>query len=65
MPAVSFLKAPSYQDGHAGYPDPLDEQAFVAAEVNKIQASPHWRDTAIVLAYDDSDGWYDTRPRRW
>ena len=59
MPAVSFLKAPSYQDGHAGYSDPLDEQAFVAAEVNRIQASPHWRDTAIVLAYDDSDGWYD------
>lgn len=29
MPAVSFLKAPSYQDGHAGYSDPLDEQAFV------------------------------------
>ncbi len=26
MPAVSFLKAPAYQDGHAGYSDPLDEQ---------------------------------------
>ncbi|HEY0161124.1 MAG TPA: alkaline phosphatase family protein, partial [Edaphobacter sp.] len=29
FPAVSFLKAPGYQDGHAGYSDPLDEQAFV------------------------------------
>jgi len=27
MPAVSFVKAPAYQDGHAGYSDPLDEQA--------------------------------------
>ncbi|MCU1616402.1 MAG: phospholipase [Frankiales bacterium] len=59
MPAVSFLKAPEYQDGHAGYSDPLDEQQFVAGEINKIQASPDWRSTAIVLAYDDSDGWYD------
>ncbi|MCG3754653.1 MULTISPECIES: phospholipase C [Amycolatopsis] len=59
MPAVSFLKAPEYQDGHAGYSDPLDEQAFVAEEVNRIQASPQWKNTAIVLAYDDSDGWYD------
>jgi phospholipase C len=59
MPAVSFLKAPEYQDGHAGYSDPLDEQNFVVSEVNKIQASPDWRSTAIVLAYDDSDGWYD------
>jgi phospholipase C len=59
MPAVSFLKAPQYQDGHAGYSDPLDEQHFVVSEVNKIQQSPQWRSTAIVLAYDDSDGWYD------
>ncbi|WIX84986.1 alkaline phosphatase family protein [Amycolatopsis sp. DG1A-15b] len=59
MPAVSFLKAPEYQDGHAGYSDPLDEQQFVVGEINKIQQSPDWRSTAIVLAYDDSDGWYD------
>jgi phospholipase C len=58
-PAVSFLKAPAYQDGHAGYSDPLDEQQFIVNEVNKIQQSPEWRSTAIVLAYDDSDGWYD------
>src|ERR1700712_4648138 len=30
LPAVSYLKAGEYQDGHAGYSDPLDEQAFVA-----------------------------------
>ena len=28
FPAVNFLKAPAYQDGHAGYSDPLDEQAL-------------------------------------
>ena len=26
FPAVSYIKAPAYQDGHAGYSDPLDEQ---------------------------------------
>ena len=30
LPAVSFLKAAEYQDGHAGYSDPLDEQNFLA-----------------------------------
>lgn len=25
LPAVSFLKAGEYQNGHAGYSDPLDE----------------------------------------
>lgn len=59
MPAVSFLKAPAYQDAHAGYSDPLDEQRFVVTMINEIQKSPEWRSTAVILAYDDSDGWYD------
>lgn len=61
-PAVSFLKAPAYQDGHAGYSDPLDEQRFLVDTVNRIQASSTWGDTAIVITYDDSDGWYDHQP---
>jgi phospholipase C len=59
LPAVSFLKAPGFQDGHAGYSDPLDEQTFVVTEVNAIEKSSFWSSTAIILAYDDSDGWYD------
>lgn len=59
MPAVSFLKAPKHQDGHAGYSDPIDEQKFLATYINKVQKSKHWEDTAVVVAYDDSDGWYD------
>ncbi|MEZ2128400.1 MULTISPECIES: phospholipase C [unclassified Sinorhizobium] len=59
MPAVSFLKAPAYQDGHAGYSDPLDEQEFVTEAVNAVENSPEWKDTAVVILYDDSDGWYD------
>ena len=58
-PAVSFLKAPGYQDGHAGYSDPIDEQRFVVDEINALQRTPDWRSTAVVIAYDDSDGWYD------
>jgi len=59
-PAVNFLKAPGYQDGHAGYSDPLDEQAWIVNVVNFVQQfSGDWEHTAIVLAYDDSDGWYD------
>jgi phospholipase C len=59
LPAVSYLKAPGFQDGHAGYSDPLDEQTFVVNIVNAIEASSFWPSTAIIIAYDDSDGWYD------
>ncbi|GAA0325656.1 alkaline phosphatase family protein [Actinoallomurus spadix] len=64
LPAVSFLKAANYQDGHAGYSDPLDEQQFYVDTINKLQQSPEWRSTAVVIAYDDSDGWYDHKAPR-
>jgi len=59
LPAVSFLKAPAYQDGHAMYSNPLDEQTFLVNTINALQDSPFWPSTAIIIAYDDSDGWYD------
>jgi phospholipase C len=59
LPAVSFLKAPGYQDGHAAYSDPIDEQQFVVNEINNLQHTPDWSSTAVVIAYDDSDGFYD------
>ncbi|MGA2741513.1 MAG: alkaline phosphatase family protein [Bryobacteraceae bacterium] len=59
FPAVSFLKAPGYQDGHAGYSDPLDEQEFIVNTINFLQGQQAWSQTAVVIAYDDSDGWYD------
>ena len=61
LPAVSFLKASAYQDGHGGYSDPIDEQHFLVDQINLIQKSKYWKDTAIIVAYDDSDGWYDHR----
>ncbi|HEX4210656.1 MAG TPA: alkaline phosphatase family protein, partial [Candidatus Binataceae bacterium] len=57
LPAVSFLKAIGTQDAHPGYSSPLDEQQFVVNVINLVQSSPFWRDTAIVINYDDSDGW--------
>jgi phospholipase C len=59
FPAVSFLKAQAIQDGHAGYSNPLDEQTFLVNLTNFLERQPTWTSTAIVVLYDDSDGWYD------
>jgi phospholipase C len=59
LPAVSYLKAPRYQDGHAGYSDPLDEQTFLTSTIDHLEKLPSWKSTAVVILYDDSDGWYD------
>jgi phospholipase C len=59
LPAVSFVKPPAFQDGHAGYSDPLDEQVFIATVINALQQSSEWNSTAVVISRADSGGWYD------
>jgi phospholipase C len=59
LPAVSFLKATANSTGHPANSDPLSEQTFLVSTINDLQRLPEWNEMAIVIAYDDSDGWYD------
>jgi phospholipase C len=59
LPAVTYIKAPGFMDGHAQYSDPLLEQHFLAQVINVVMKSKYWEDTAIFITWDDSDGWYD------
>jgi phospholipase C len=59
FPSVSYVKMAAYQDGHAGYSDPLDEQSGVVALINFLEQQPGWKSTAVIITWDDSDGWYD------
>src|SRR5258708_32079375 len=59
LPAVSYLTAGAYQDGHAGYSDPVDEQICVVNTINALMHSPMWNETAVIIAWDDCEGWYD------
>jgi phospholipase C len=59
LPAVSYLKANRAQDGHPSNSSPLDEQVFIVSTINFLQSLPDWEETAVIIAWDDSDGWYD------
>src|SRR5580692_988939 len=59
FPAVSFIKMESYQDEHPGNSNSLDAQTGFVTLVNFLQQQPDWDSTAVILAYDDSDGWAD------
>jgi len=59
LPAVSFVKPPHVLNGHPSDSTPLAEQTFLVNTINQLQQSPEWRDMAILVTYDDSDGWYD------
>jgi len=34
-------------------------QTFLVNTVNFLENLPQWSDIAVIIAYDDSDGWYD------
>jgi phospholipase C len=59
LPAVSFIKGAAYEEGHNRYSDPLAEQRFLVTTINRLQRLPEWREMAILIVYDDSDGLYD------
>jgi phospholipase C len=61
LPQVSFLKAATFEDGHPGSSGPVDEQRWIARVLDLVEQSPQWANTAVVITYDDSDGWYDHR----
>jgi phospholipase C len=58
-PSVSLIKMAAFQDAHPGNSDPLDEQTGVVNLINFLQQQPDWKETAVIITYDDSDGWYD------
>ncbi len=59
MPTVSFLKAPHNENGHPATSSPLAEQTFLVDTINQLQQTPQWPQMAILITWDDSDGWYD------
>ncbi len=59
LPSVVFLTpAPGYSE-HPGSGKMADAIEYVDQLVQNVKASPYWQNTAIVMLYDESGGWYD------
>jgi phospholipase C len=59
LPAVSFLKFSSANTGHPADSTALAEQRYLVDTINALEQLPQWQSMAILITYDDSDGWYD------
>ncbi|MDD2768799.1 MAG: acid phosphatase [Methylococcus sp.] len=59
LPQVSFYKPQGKLNEHAGYADVLSGDAHIAELVRKIQASPLWPLTAVIVTYDENGGFWD------
>ena len=49
-------------DDHGSYSDSQISEALVADSVNAIASSPYWSQSAIIITWDESDGFYDHVP---
>jgi len=59
LPAVSFVKPIGEDNEHPGYADLLRGQQHVADLVKAVQDSPNWKDTMVVITYDEHGGRWD------
>ena len=57
---ATIAKAKDGDDDHPSYSDRQVSEAMAARVINAVAGNPDlWRQSAIVLTYDESDGFYD------
>lgn len=59
LPPVVFYKPQGSLNQHAGYTDVMSGDAHIADVISKLQASPQWKNMAIVVTYDENGGFWD------
>ena len=62
LPQVVFYKPQGSLNQHPGYADVLSGDEHIASVVAKIEASPLWASTAIIVTYDENGGFWDHVP---
>ncbi|GAC1579860.1 MAG: acid phosphatase [Candidatus Elarobacter sp.] len=59
LPSVAFVKPLGTDNEHPGYAALLQGQQHVASLIQAIQASPYWKNTAVIITYDENGGRWD------
>jgi phospholipase C len=59
LPAVAFFKPVGEDNEHPGYASVLAGENHTAFLIELIQKSPLWKDTAVIVTYDENGGLWD------
>jgi phospholipase C len=59
LPAVSFVKPVGVDNEHPVYASLVQGQRHVAELVDAVCKSPYWKDTVIIITYDENGGRWD------
>jgi phospholipase C len=62
LPAVSFVKPVGINNEHPSYADVLTGEKHTLDLVNAVRNGPAWKDSAIVITYDENGGFWDHLP---
>lgn len=62
VPAVSYINPNPSHNGHPGSGSFTTAMNWMDGFIKKVQASSIWPDTAIVILWDESGGWWDHVP---
>lgn len=62
LPKVSFYKPVGILNQHPGYTNVLNGDQHISDLLKKIQHSPLWKNTAVIITYDENGGFWDHVP---
>jgi len=62
LPPVAFVKPIGKNNEHPGYTDEVTGQQHVADLVKAVQQSKVWKDSVIIVTYDENGGRWDHVP---
>ena len=62
LPPVAFLKPVGAENEHPGVSELTAGQSYAVGMLEKLMASPFWKDTVVILTYDENGGFWDHVP---
>ena len=62
VPSVLWIQPDGQQDMHPGAGNVMDSVEFLSNVVQDVQNSSIWQNSAIIVLWDESGGWYDHVP---
>ena len=59
MPAVSFYKPAGVNTQHPSYTDIMTGDEHIDGILQKLRASPQWKDMVVIVTHDENGGFWD------
>ncbi len=62
LPPVAFYKPAGRDTQHPSYTDIMSGDTHIAGVLDKLRASPQWKDMLVIVTYDENGGYWDHVP---